>query len=399
MTSYITFSNKGLINMRAITTFGVSSKENDSAIGFFGTGFKYALAILLRERQDICILRGDEKEYNFSHKTLKVRVDEFDFIYMNEKELNFTTDLGKTWNLWQAYRELYCNCIDEFGKVEVSTEKPLPESGITKVIVTGDAFHAVHLKRDEFILSGERLFTSETLEVLERKSTYTFYRGIRAGNLELPSLFTWNILSKLNLTEDRTIEDPWDARRLASAFLFKHCKDESFIRECLLAPDNYWENRISFEYLPTGKPSDEFISVVTPYLNDVSGNMNLSAIKRVQRLNPIKRADVPRAVLTSVETTMLSRAIDFCKKIDFPVDDFPIIVLDSLGPRILGLAEDRQIFLTKAIFRKGTKYVAAGLVEEWTHIFYDCHDCSREMQTIFLERIVSLGELVVGEPV
>ena len=120
MVNYVIFSNPGLIDLRAITTFGVSSKENDSAIGFFGTGFKYALAILLRERQDITILRGKTKKYKFSHKTQTVRVDKFDFIYMNEQALNFTTDLGKTWKLWQAYRELYCNCVDEYGKVEFS---------------------------------------------------------------------------------------------------------------------------------------------------------------------------------------------------------------------------------------------------------------------------------------
>lgn len=44
----IIFRNKGVIDPKSITTFGVSSKENPGAIGFFGTGLKYAIAILLR---------------------------------------------------------------------------------------------------------------------------------------------------------------------------------------------------------------------------------------------------------------------------------------------------------------------------------------------------------------
>lgn len=44
----IIFRNAGTIDPKSITTFGVSSKENPGAIGFFGTGLKYALAILLR---------------------------------------------------------------------------------------------------------------------------------------------------------------------------------------------------------------------------------------------------------------------------------------------------------------------------------------------------------------
>ncbi len=56
--SFVIFRNKGVIDPSSITTFGVSSKENPGAIGFFGTGLKYAIAILLREGCDITIHAG-----------------------------------------------------------------------------------------------------------------------------------------------------------------------------------------------------------------------------------------------------------------------------------------------------------------------------------------------------
>lgn len=38
----VIFRNKGEMNVRAITTIGVSVKGDDSALGFFGSGLKYS---------------------------------------------------------------------------------------------------------------------------------------------------------------------------------------------------------------------------------------------------------------------------------------------------------------------------------------------------------------------
>lgn len=56
----VIFRNKGIIDPRSITTFGVSSKDSESAIGYFGTGLKYAIAILLREGCKIDIYTGGD---------------------------------------------------------------------------------------------------------------------------------------------------------------------------------------------------------------------------------------------------------------------------------------------------------------------------------------------------
>jgi hypothetical protein len=48
MSAIVVFENPGEIDAAAIRTFGVSVKEGENPIGFFGTGLKYAIAILLR---------------------------------------------------------------------------------------------------------------------------------------------------------------------------------------------------------------------------------------------------------------------------------------------------------------------------------------------------------------
>src|SRR5437867_1027619 len=99
--NYFVFENPGVIDPRSITTFGVSSKDNASkAIGFFGTGLKYAIAILLRNGCGITIYSGGKK-YTFGVFKEEIRNDTFQIVTMNNVKLGFTTELGKTWEMWQ----------------------------------------------------------------------------------------------------------------------------------------------------------------------------------------------------------------------------------------------------------------------------------------------------------
>ena len=54
----IIFRNKGVIDPKSIVTFGVSSKTGSNSIGFFGTGLKYAIAILLRNKCSFTVYAG-----------------------------------------------------------------------------------------------------------------------------------------------------------------------------------------------------------------------------------------------------------------------------------------------------------------------------------------------------
>jgi hypothetical protein len=68
----ISFSNPGEIDMTAISVMGLSAKESDSAIGRFGTGLKYAVAITLRLGGQITIWSG-LNHYTFEAKHIKFR--------------------------------------------------------------------------------------------------------------------------------------------------------------------------------------------------------------------------------------------------------------------------------------------------------------------------------------
>ena len=229
----IVFSNPGVIDVRGITTFGVNAKDsNRNPIGYFGTGLKFAIATLLRNDCQIEIYAG-ATQYTFSLRADTVRAKEFRFVHMDIStppsaeelavnpdarpitegyDLAYTADLGRNWKMWQAYRELYCNCVtDEGGIVDcVPDETPFGVSpDHTVIVVRGEAFENEHKVRDSFILSPDRkprFVVPGVVEVYDGASQSVFYRGIRVGDVpEGGARYTYNIIGWLYLTEDRTM--------------------------------------------------------------------------------------------------------------------------------------------------------------------------------------------------
>src|ERR1700676_3943518 len=97
--TYVVFENPGEIDAAAIATFGVSVKESDNPIGFFGTGLKYALAILLRTGHKVSIQSG-ERAHAFSLQEVTIRSFPFSVVCMDGAPMGFTDAVGKTWVVW-----------------------------------------------------------------------------------------------------------------------------------------------------------------------------------------------------------------------------------------------------------------------------------------------------------
>ena len=80
---YLTIVNKGIVDINSFRLLGASSKRNDETkIGFFGSGLKYAIAYLLRQGIELKVFAGNE-EIIFSTKSEKLRDKAFEVIYIN----------------------------------------------------------------------------------------------------------------------------------------------------------------------------------------------------------------------------------------------------------------------------------------------------------------------------
>lgn len=396
--SYVVFENPGEIDAAAIRTFGVSVKEGDNPIGFFGTGLKYALAILLRSGHSVTIQSGISK-HRFALKDVTIRGEKFQIVTMDRHELGFTTQVGKTWELWMAYRELYCNCKDEAGSVFIADQSPKPVAGVTRVIVGGEDFRHEHDKRSSFILLGEPWLKLKNCEVYEGESRGVFYRGILVHRLPQAevSKYTYNITASVDLTEDRTAKHAFMFPHMIAASILT-ADDESFLNGVLALDNKFYEHHFDFKEPVWGtKPAAAFLNVVEKLTQHAAGRTSLSAQIAYKSA---KRATLAPAttVLVGVESEILTKAVAFCHTLGFPVDAYPIIVTDALGPNILGMAENERIYVSRLAFMQGTKRVAGTLIEEFIHLRYQYQDETYSMQNFLLDRLVSLGEQMSGEP-
>ncbi len=251
--------NDGLIDIDVIKTMGVNIKDSDSSIGYFGTGLKYAIAVFLRNDIDLIMYRGTDKYY-FSTERKVIREKEFHICVMSgphdSVELGFTTELGKNWDVWQAYRELHSNCLDEHGKItDVESEsKVFFHPDTTSFLIDYEIDHSAI-----FLVNKNVVHSDGDIEILNGESEWIFYKGIRAKKLNQKSLYTYNILRDCNLTEDRLLSYDWQIKETIAHAVAK-CNDKQLIQNTVSASNSY-EKKLEYCGYSAPKPSDEFIEV------------------------------------------------------------------------------------------------------------------------------------------
>lgn len=376
--SSVSFQNPGLIAMEAVTTMGVNVKETSTAIGFFGTGLKYAIASLLRTGQHITIFRGTEK-FSFSSREAEVRGKPFGFIYMNEERLGFTTHLGSLWEPWQIFREIYSNCLDEAGTMELRQVEP--EEGLTTIVVSGEAFFEAALKKQEVFLQTTPLATIEsTIEIHPGRSNVVYYRGVRAGKLKKQSNYTYNILGAMDLTEDRTFKSEWMSYYYISWGLQRFDQGletvltdrEGFEFNLEYGGDNAFHEKVLEIAARVGPAS------VAPIALAHAEQWSASQIVYVE------------APLSRYEKLQIESAKSFLSEIGFPISA-EIFVVPNLGSGTLGCARNGKIFLAKATIDKGGNWLAGTILEEHLHITQGFSDESREFQNFLLDLVMKFA--------
>lgn len=272
---YTTFVTPGKIPIEAFTHFGVNSKPNSAnPIGYFGTGLKYAIAVLVREQIPVTLWIGRTK-YQFVASEEDFRGKEFTFITLKRSKgtfwtktpLPFTTELGKNWELWQAFRELYANTLDEGGTCWTSDDDydrvANLESDQTVFVVGGAAMAEIATDRAKYFLpGGSQKYKGQHVEVLPQESESIYYRSMRVMGLPhkaKKSLYTYNLLAGMQLTEDRTLAYPFMVDEYVKDCIVKS-DDPEFIDNVLRASESVYEGKLDFSNHST-IPSETFRKV------------------------------------------------------------------------------------------------------------------------------------------
>ncbi len=242
--SYLCITNQGEMDPNALFLLGASSKEGDeSKIGFFGSGNKYALACLLRKGVEFHIFSGSRK-VEMEIKEVEFRGQTVQQIYIDGEKTSFTTRMGPTWEVWMALREFVCNARDEGGYdlvTVISMEQFNTWEGYTRIFISMDNHYVAEFYEslNGFILQDVPLESLETrwgtVELLSRAENEEFrlYRkGIRCNeSTDVKSVFNYNF-DQISINESRVIQNDYETNyRIACALAA--LQDEQKIRQYL----------------------------------------------------------------------------------------------------------------------------------------------------------------------
>lgn len=282
---FVTFSTPDELDINALRTFGLHDKPNtDNPIGFFGTGLKYAIAVLLRNGAKIRMYIGDE-EYRFKVKKTTFRSKEVTIPTLQKKrkkggwttyQLPFTLELGKTWEIWMALRELESNTRDEQGFSNLWNDCTLSEygsNGGTCIAVEHPEFLDAYQNLGKiFLMQSDPWLVLPGVEVYREPSKHLYYRGLRVYDMpeKQSSKFTYNLTNSQLLTEDRTLKYLFLAvEQLTYAVMQVDRDGWDFARSVCRAQDKHFESRFEFD-MANRIGSETFNAVVKSLKNPSS---------------------------------------------------------------------------------------------------------------------------------
>lgn len=368
----ISYTNPGLIPVDAIRLMGASVKEEGS-FGRFGTGFKYAVATILRGGGRVTIWRGSQ-QLRFETREVYVKGQAFHEVWLHSmigevhdeqqweaQPLGFTTALGRDWEPWMAHRELACNARDEggdFAYVHLDDLQGVmfgqpdgPEE--TCILVDWDLL-------DEAVTQGqERVFVDEKAEVLldERgvvvrpgPSDYLYHRGVRVWKLPKPSVFTYDITRPVELTEDRTVKYGFmvlsDVRNMILA-----STDDSIIVAATQAGKDTWEGTFDWagtEWSPA-EPGLRWLEVVAAG-REINGRAVSSSARDVL-LKHRAFSQVQRSTWSDMVgvNQALSDAAEALGEMGFDLEKVEVYVVDELPGGALSSVKSKSVYVTRQL--------------------------------------------------
>lgn len=346
----IIFETPTELDLAAITTFGLSAKECDTPIGRFGTGLKYALAILMREEAEVVIYSG-LRQMRIRSEPRDFRGQEFFAIVVEPEneprfDLPFTTQLGRDWELWQAFRELHSNTIDEAGRTYRHTHA-FAKAGVTAIVVAHADFEAIYDERGQIIIEDKPLWENESLAIYEGESQFMFYRGIRARDLEHPAAFRYSIKEEIDITEDRTIKYEWEADGVLVKALAA-CDRQDILEKALDRGKGTTEEKL--DYIAT-EPGDAFARAVTSLKGKGEGHRapmkaELAIAKPVEDAAPTPSSEG----LKEAERAMLLRVLETVDRMGFEAKFKPLIAAGVLPGGAKCASRRGKIYLADGAF-------------------------------------------------
>lgn len=414
---YIKIKNAGEIEPEALHLVGASTKRNDNTkIGQFGSGNKYALAYLLREGYNVKIF-GGLNEITIETHTTEYRGQTFNVIWINGKETSITTQMGKDWKFWQAIREIYCNAIDEgdFTLDFVSVIDPRENETHFYIENIEEAAAFMGNFNDYFATNKKVLFECKLGRILEKTGTTgnIYRRGIRCFETPKFSVFDYDF-NDIDIDENRLVKYFWQIEEKIWSLIYQ-CEDKETILRVLHSSSdrNYLEGCLS--------EISAINSTVSDVFRDTLKSLNLAPSGFAGCLNPDEVHNhiiIPTKIYTSVrgiigdenvgdkfkvtrkgafyvekdanplEEATIAQALDFFKECHYPINyDIKVATFDNKS--VYGAALNNIIYLSDICLERGVNEVCNTIIEEQIHLKYEVKDETRDFQDAVIAEFVT----------
>jgi hypothetical protein len=207
-------------------------------------------------------------------------------------------------------------------------------------------------------------------------------------------MYTYNIVDKhLDLTEDRTLKYYWYAEYTISDAI---STAKSFFRDIITAADCWFENQLDFSEKSTVSP--EFLQGIAELHREYATGLNRTAVAALHKHDPKTIPEPGPMELSKLDSKRVDKAIDFLASLNIDVSEYPIRFTEFLGEGILGQAKNETIYISRKTLEMGTKMLAGTIMEEYFHLKYKFKDCTYDMQNFLIDKIMTIGEQLTGEP-
>ncbi len=424
---YLKISNSIEIETNAFLLLGACTKRDDeSKIGYFGSGLKYALTVFLREGIELNIWSG-LKPISLSTVTEQFRGEEFRVLTIADQKTNLTTEMGIDWKLWQAVREVYCNALDEEEFNSEVVEEIVPIEGQTQFYITitgNEQIEAILNNWDRYFARDRKIHagcdTGTVMFPLETNIS-VYRKGIRCYDEPSPSLFDYD-LKHIDITESRLIRYSFQLRE-AMARIWGESATETMIDKLVTACSGdtiktVLEYNISWRHAKVFNPTWlKYFTGKTVLPLEMAGhyselvgkpNTAIIPITLLQCLinyfgddikTPFLKGDLYANFLISKKTTrdefLLKEAMQFFQEIGIRIDH-PIEIAVFEDKNILGHTTGETIYLSPRVMDLGKKKIVTTIMEECFHLESQMRDETRGFQDYLINQMVTMLENAHG---
>lgn len=413
---YLQISNRGLVESGALSLMGASVKEA-SAIGKFGSGFKYALATLIRNGVEVRIFSGT-REIEITTRPETFRDREFQVIWVDGVRTSITTETGKEWHIRDAIRELWSNALDEAEPARCVSDviEPNPERTIIAIEARAEVNRMVMNWEMYFCQDVRAIHENMEGRILAQITPNYFRRGIWiCEDREHMGMFSYDF-KDIALPESRKIATA--STLYAVVQVIRNCPNEDVWRKLLSNLDpKLQEWHALSQWSIVGYPGQQTLKKVFAETYDFFASRRMQSRLKTKGKRVLwtddeftaifRRLDLPNLADeqdNSTDFEVVDWPIGFEEKLDEPIrilrgagvniGDFPIRYCrfyDS-GSSPIAVAFKGACYLTDLAFSCEKEMLMKALIEEWTHLQHNAADYTVAQQHVYLNLIVSLIE-------